>query len=52
LDEIRDAQLGDGADCAAEGGAGHDVIELFGFLKTHDVPVRIPHIAGTTASVL
>jgi hypothetical protein len=32
LNEIGNAQLGDGADRAAEGGADEDARELFGFL--------------------
>jgi hypothetical protein len=36
LDEIGNAELGDCADRAAEGGAGHDAAEMFGFLLGHD----------------
>ena len=36
LDEIGNAELGDCADRAAEGGAGHDAGEMFGFLLGHD----------------
>ena len=36
LDEIGNAELGDCADCAAEGGADQDAGEVFGFLLGHD----------------
>lgn len=36
LHEIGNAQLGDCADRAAEGGTGHDAAEMFGFLFGHD----------------
>ena len=36
LDQIGNAEFGDGADRAAEGGAGQDAAELFGFSLGHD----------------
>ena len=42
LDEIGNAKLGDGADRAAEGGAGHDAGEVFGFLLGHDFQPELP----------
>jgi hypothetical protein len=36
LDEIGNAELGDCADCAAQGRADHDAGEAFGFLLGHD----------------
>jgi hypothetical protein len=36
LDEIGNAEFGDGADRATEGGADQDAAELFGFLLGHE----------------
>jgi hypothetical protein len=36
LHEIGNAKLGDGTDCASEGGSVQDAIELFRFLLGHD----------------
>ena len=36
LDEIGNAELGDGVDRATEGGAGQHAAELFGFLLGHE----------------
>src|SRR5207237_8255546 len=37
LNEIGNAELGDGADGAAERGADHKTTEMFGFLLSHEV---------------
>jgi hypothetical protein len=36
LNEIGNAELGDCANRAAEGGTRHDAVEMFGFLLGHD----------------
>jgi hypothetical protein len=36
LDEVGNAELGDCADCATDGGSVKDAIELFCFLLGHD----------------
>jgi hypothetical protein len=40
LDEVGDAELGDCADGAAEGGSVENAIELFGFLLGHDFHLK------------
>ncbi len=42
LNKIGNAELGNSANCPAEGGTRHDAVEMFGFLLGHDFHRNTP----------